>query len=102
MMREYNFYVYIMASRSGTLYIGMTNDLERRVSEHRQGLFEGFSKKYGCTRLVYYEHYQNVQKAIAREKQLKKWRRDKKEILIGKKNPPWKDLSADWFGGSLN
>jgi putative endonuclease len=98
MMREYNFYVYIMASCSGTLYIGVTNNLERHVSEHRQGRFEGFAKKYSCTRLVYCEHHRDVLHAIAREKQLKKWRREKKEKLIRMKNPPWKDLSADWFG----
>lgn len=96
MNREYNFYVYIMASASGTLYVGMTNDLERRVYEHKNGLIEGFTKKYGCHKLVYYEHTTYVYAAIAREKQIKKWRREKKEYLIRTINPGWKDLSLKW------
>jgi len=85
-----------MASHTGTLYIGFTNDLERRVSEHKQGLVEGFSKKYGCNRLIYYEHYTDVNAAIGREKQLKKWSRTKKENLIKSLNPGWCDLSLEW------
>lgn len=92
MGREYNFYLYIMASKSGTLYIGVTNSLLRRIHEHKNELIEGFTKKYGCKRFVYYEHYSDVYTAINREKQLKKWRREKKENLIKKMNPTWKDL----------
>ena len=69
--REYNFYVYMMASASGTLYIGMTNDLIRRVVEHKESKIEGFSKKYSCKKLVYYEHYKYVHDAIKREKEIK-------------------------------
>lgn len=93
--REYNFYVYIMASPSGTLYIGMTNDLTRRVAEHKGDKVDGFSKKYACNKLVYYEHTQYVYNAIEREKQLKKWRREKKQNLIKTVNPHWNDLSKE-------
>ena len=96
-MRQHNYYVYILSSNSGTLYIGVTNDLERRTSEHQQKLLEGFTKKYGCNRVVYYEHYTDVTAAIARETQLKKWRREKKENLIRSLNPTWKDLSFEWY-----
>jgi putative endonuclease len=84
-----------MASESGTLYIGMTNNLERRTFEHRHGLIEGFSNKYNCKTLVYYEYYTNVETTIAREKQLKSWNRKKKENLIRKINPSWLDLAKD-------
>ncbi|MBI2444267.1 MAG: GIY-YIG nuclease family protein [Candidatus Magasanikbacteria bacterium] len=80
-----------------SLYIGITNDLARRVSEHKQGLIEGFTKKYSCHRLVYYEHHTDVNEAIAREKQLKRWRREKKERLIKAVNPGWRDLSEEWL-----
>ena len=93
--KEYNFYVYIMASPSGTLYIGMTNNLIRRVAEHKEEKVEGFSKKYSCNKLVYYEHHQYVYNAIEREKEIKKWRREKKEALIKKINPHWKDLYGE-------
>ena len=92
MLKKY-FYVYILASESGTLYIGVTNDLKRRIWEHQHDLVKGFSQKYGCHKLVYYEQYLDSQNAILREKQLKKWRRDKKELLIKKINPGWRDLS---------
>jgi len=95
-MKEYNFYVYILASNSGTLYIGVTNNLERRISEHKQKLIEGFTKKYNCNRLVYYEHYVDINSAIEREKILKKWNRNKKENLIRTINPRWEDLSREW------
>lgn len=85
-----------MASNSGTLYIGMTNNLERRVYEHKNNLIDGFTKKYSCHKLVYYEHFTNVYDAMDRERQLKKWRREKKESLIRTINPSWKDLSLDW------
>jgi len=95
-MKNYNYYVYILASSSGTLYIGVTNNLERRVSEHKLGIVEGFTKKYGCKKLVYYEHYSDINLAIAREKILKGWLRVKKENLIKTVNPKWKDLSEEW------
>ena len=95
MAREYNFYVYIMASPSGTLYIGMTNNLVRRATEHKEGKIEGFSKKYSCNKLVYYEHYQYVFDAINREKEIKKWRREKKEKLIKSINPHWNNLYSE-------
>ena len=97
MSRSYCYYVYIMASERGTLYIGMTNDLLRRVYEHKQGLIEGFTKKYGCKKLVYFEKSEDVHEIIDREKQLKKWRREKKENLIKSTNPKWADLAIDWF-----
>ena len=85
-----------MASLSGTLYIGITNDLYKRVYQHKNGLIEGFTKKYQCHKLVYFEETSDVESAIAREKQLKNWNRKKKEFLIKTKNPHWKDLSDDW------
>jgi putative endonuclease len=94
-MKQY--YVYIMASLSGTLYVGMTNNLKRRVYEHKRGLVEGFTKKYNITRLVHFEETNDVQSAIAREKEIKKWRRSKKIALIGSLNPRWQDLSEGWY-----
>ena len=91
-MKQHNYYVYIMSSFSKVLYIGVTNDLQRRVDEHTQGIFEGFSNNYKTKRLVYYEHTNNIEGAIEREKQLKKWRREKKINLIEKMNPKWDDL----------
>jgi putative endonuclease len=91
-MNKY-YYVYILASkRNGTLYIGVTNDLVRRIWEHREGLVEGFTKKYRVKILVYYEKTENVENAIIREKQLKKWNRSWKLNLIEKNNPEWRDL----------
>ena len=95
-MRVYQFFVYIMASESGTLYIGFTNDLERRVYQHKHGTFDGFSKRYSCHKLVYFEDFQYVYDALAREKQLKRWNRKKKESLIGEENPTWVDLAMHW------
>ena len=94
MFKEHNYYVYIMASFSGTIYIGVTNNIERRVWEHKNGINEGFTKKYKCHKLVYLENYSDIAEAISREKQLKKWRREKKEKLIKTINPGWKDL---WY-----
>lgn len=88
------YFVYILASqRNGTLYIGMTNDLMRRVSEHKTGAVEGFTKRYNVHELMYYEETDNVSAAISREKQLKNWQRAWKIALIEKDNPQWKDLS---------
>ncbi|MCJ7743026.1 MAG: GIY-YIG nuclease family protein [Dehalococcoidales bacterium] len=91
-----NYYVYIQASkRNGTLYIGVTNDLVRRVYEHKNDLVEGFTKKYGIHLLVYYEQYNNVESAIQRERQMKKWNRQWKIRRIEGLNPGWKDLYDD-------
>ena len=90
------YYVYILASkRNGTLYIGVTNDLVRRVYEHKNDLVDGFAKKYAVHRLVYYERYEDVEETILREKRLKKWRRQWKVDLIEEENPEWKDLYED-------
>lgn len=94
-VKEY--YVYILSSRSGTLYVGMTNDLVRRVWQHRQGTSDGFTKRYRINRLVWFESGGDVFGAIAREKQIKAWRREKKIALIVVDNPAWEDLSATWF-----
>jgi len=89
--------VYIMASRSRTLYTGVTNHLERRVYEHKEKLLPGFSSRYNTTRLVYYEVFGNIRSAIEREKQIKGWLRSKKIALIESVNPEWEDLAADWY-----
>jgi putative endonuclease len=94
-MLSKQYYVYIMSSRSRVIYIGMTNDLRRRVAQHQQKLVEGFTQKYNVTQLVYYEVTQDVHSALAREKELKGWRRSKKVALIESVNPAWKDLSGD-------
>src|SRR5437660_6215242 len=98
MLREYRFYVYMLQSSSRrSLYIGMTNNLRRRVFEHKMHRQEGFTDQYNAVRLVYWERYDDVYKAIAREKQLKGWRREKKLWLIARFNPGWKNLAAGWF-----
>lgn len=95
-MKQY--YVYIMTNRSRTLYTGVTNDLQRRVHEHKQKQIPGFTQKYNITQLVYYEETPDVKAAIAREKQIKGWLRSKKIALVESLNPDWRDLSADWDG----
>ncbi len=93
--REY--YVYIMGSANGrTIYIGVTNDISRRVVEHKSDSIEGFTRKYKCHQLLYFECYTDINMAIAREKQLKGWNRAKKEALIREKNPERIDLSAQY------
>lgn len=88
-----SYYVYILASkRNGTLYIGITKNLIRRIYEHKKNVIDGFTKKYNVHRLVYYEQTNDVKSAIEREKKLKKWNRKWKLNLIEKKNPDWKDL----------
>ncbi|MDE1987028.1 MAG: GIY-YIG nuclease family protein [Alphaproteobacteria bacterium] len=88
------YYVYILASkRNGTLYIGVTNDLARRVWEHREGLVPGFTKKYGVKTLVYYETFDDINAAIYREKRLKKYKREWKMNLIQQHNVEWRDLT---------
>ena len=97
-MREpKHYYVYILASISGTLYIGITSALKERAFKHKEGLVDGFTKKYGVNRLVYFESFDDVRNAIDREKQLKGWRRAKKIALIERVNPQWKDLSVEWY-----
>ena len=97
-MTDRRFYVYILSNISRTLYVGVTSNLERRVWEHRQKQIEGFTKDYNVTMLVYLEEHARADDAIAREKQLKKWRREKKVWLIEQDNPQWLDLAHDWFG----
>ncbi len=89
------FYVYSLTNYSKTLYTGVTNDLQRRVYEHKQKAVEGFTSKYKINRLVYFEAYNDVREAIAREKQIKGWLREKKVALIESINPTWRDLSGD-------
>ncbi len=96
-MEKNHYSVYIVASKSRTLYIGMTNDLHRRVFEHKNGRIDGFSNTYRCHRLVYYESFDRVLRAIDREKQLKRWNRAKKLWLIQRGNPTWEDLAAEWY-----
>jgi putative endonuclease len=91
------YYVYIMTNKSKTLYTGMTDNLERRVQEHKNKLIPGFSQKYNITKLIYYEETNDVYKAIDREKQIKGWLRAKKIALIESCNPEWRDLSLDWY-----
>ena len=96
-MKDHNYSVYMIASISRVLYTGMTNDLHRRVSEHKNDLIDGFSKQYRCHRLVYCESFDDVNKAIDREKQLKRWNRTKKEWLIAQRNLTWEDLAGEWY-----
>jgi len=93
---HYKFWVYILSSGSGTLYVGLTGFFERRIYQHKYDTIEGFTQKYQCHRLVYYESHQDVQTAIAREKQIKRWRREKKIALIEKFNSRWQDLAGNW------
>jgi putative endonuclease len=96
-VHEGSYFTYIVASRSHTLYIGVTGDLRKRVFQHKWKEFGGFSAQYNCDRLVWFESFQNITAAIAREKQLKGWRREKKIFLIEKMNPAWIDLSKHWY-----
>jgi putative endonuclease len=97
MQDERTYYTYIVASRSHTLYIGMTGDLHQRVFQHKQKTYEGFSATYNCNRLVWFERFGGPGTAIAREKQLKGWIRAKKIALIERANPAWVDLSEGWY-----
>ena len=93
------YFVYILSNwHDSVLYIGVTGNLPKRLYEHRNGLVDGFTKKYNVHKLVYFEDTKDVYSAISREKQLKKWTRIKKNKLIMQKNPDWKDLSAEWDG----
>jgi len=88
-------FVYILTSKSGVLYVGVTNRLRRRIVEHRLKLVDGFSARYNVTRLVYYQEFGDIRNAIAREKQIKGWLRVKKIALIESTNPRWKDLAEE-------
>jgi putative endonuclease len=94
-MREY--YVYIMSNKSRMIYTGVTNNLERRVHEHKMKLIPGFTSRYGLDKLIFYESTNDVTAAIEREKEIKGWVRRKKTALINSVNPEWKDLSIDWY-----
>lgn len=97
-MRDHNYFIYIITNKNRTvLYIGVTNDLQRRIYEHEKESIPGFAKKYNCHYLIYYEHFQSVEDAIDREKQIKKWRREKKENLIKEFNPDWEFLNTKIF-----
>ena len=96
-MKEHLYYVYMLSNRwHNVLYIGVTNSLERRIWEHKAKLIAGFTKKYNCDQLMYFEIYERIEQALGREKQLKDWTRAKKDALIVKLNPDWRDLSLDW------
>jgi putative endonuclease len=95
-MQERSYYVYIVASRTRALYIGVTSKIEQRISQHKNKTFEGFTADYNCNRLIYYDSHDNPGQAIAREKQLKGWSRAKKLALIQKMNPTWIDFSEEW------
>ena len=96
MREEKRYYVYIMASRSRTLYTGVTNDIYHRALQHKKGEIEGFTKRYNINRLVYYEQFKYVNNAITREKQIKAWTRAKRIALIQSDNPAWQDLADGW------
>ncbi|MBK7057826.1 MAG: GIY-YIG nuclease family protein [Leptospiraceae bacterium] len=96
-MSSSNFFLYILTNKTNTvLYIGMTNNLERRIYEHKNKINIGFTQKYNVDKLVYFESTTNAFSAIEREKEIKKWRREKKNDLINAFNPEWKDLSEEW------
>ncbi len=95
--RQHSYWAYIMASISRAIYVGVTNDLERRVWEHKEKLAEGFTKKYNCTKLIWFEEFREIRDAIACEKRIKGLLRAKKIALIEEKNPNWRDLSEGWY-----
>lgn len=91
------YYVYIASNQSRTLYVGVTNNIRRRITEHKAGEIEGFTRRYHIGTLVYFEPFGDVHAAIRREKQIKHWRREKKLALIAAENSDWHDLSEGWF-----
>ena len=98
MPREHRYYVYLLTNKNDkVMYVGVTNNLERRVHEHKTKMVPGFTEKYNVNKLVYFEETHDVLGAIAREKEIKKWRREKKNNLVVAVNPEWKDLSDGWF-----
>jgi putative endonuclease len=96
------YYVYIVSNPAGITYIGVTNDIFRRMQEHKSEALPGFSRTNKTNKLVYYEEFQYINDAIEREKQIKTWRKEKKRNLIKSVNPKWKDLSEDWFEPAMN
>ena len=97
MSTEHQYHVYLLTNwNNEVMYVGVTSDLKRRLFEHRNKSVEGFTAKYNIHKLVYYEATSDVQSAIAREKEIKKWRREKKNRLVERINPDWRDLSAGW------
>jgi putative endonuclease len=100
-MRNFEFWVYILADGPcGWLYVGMTNDLIRRVEEHKRGVFDGYTREHGIDQLVWYEHHRYVDQAILREKRIKRWQRRWKFALVEKDNPRWVDLYGQLLAGS--
>jgi putative endonuclease len=94
---SHNYYVYLLTNwNNRVIYVGMTNDLQRRLYEHKNKLVRGFTSRYNVNKLVYFEHTTDVLQAVAREKEIKKWRREKKNRLVESMNTEWKDLSAEW------
>ena len=93
----HDYFVYLITNKENSvLYTGVTNNLERRLLEHKNKTIEGFTEKYSICKLVYYENFSDINLAIAREKQIKGWRRNRKDALVEENNPGWKDLSEDW------
>ena len=97
MVNERRYYVYLLTNWNNRLiYVGVTNDITRRIYEHKNKLVEGFTKTYNVDKLVYFEETNDVNSALAREKEIKKWRREKKNNLVLRMNPKWNDLSKEW------
>ena len=97
-MLNKNYYIYILTNWNNTvIYVGVTNDLARRLYEHKNKIYEGFTKKYYLSKLVYFELFFDIKEAILREKEIKKWRREKKNNLVESKNLEWKDLSSEFI-----
>jgi putative endonuclease len=95
-MKDHNYFVYLLTNwNNKVLYVGVTNDLTRRIYEHSNKLINGFTKKYNLNKLVYFEKYSDINQAITREKEVKKWRREKKNKLVESINPEWKDLNNE-------
>lgn len=97
MPSDKQYYVYIMTNRSRTLYVGMTNNIKQRVHQHKNKLVDGFTERYNIDRLLYFESFGDVYSAIAREKTIKGWLREKKIELINSHNPEWQDISLKWY-----
>ncbi len=97
-MNVHQYFIYLLTNRwKNVLYTGVTNSLERRIWQHKNGTIPGFTKNYNCNRLVYFEIYERIEQAIAREKEIKGWTRVKKNALVETQNPEWNDLAADWY-----
>ena len=97
-MTEKAYYVYLLTNwNNKVIYVGVTNDLERRIYEHKEKVVKGFTQKYNVSKSVYYEQTSDITAALNREKEIKKWRREKKNSLVGNTNPLWRDLSEDSF-----